>query len=129
MQTDKTGPARCASSSTSSTGILKPIPAEELEKAKNYVALGFPGEFETTGDLAQKLEELVVYNLPDDTYPNSCGADPEVTAADLQKAAARYIQPDKMAVVVVGDRKAIEPGIAALNLGPIRVVPIEEFFK
>jgi hypothetical protein len=34
-----------------------------------------------------------------------------------------------MAVVIVGDRKAIEPGIAALNLGPLHVVPIEEFFK
>jgi len=34
-----------------------------------------------------------------------------------------------MAVVVIGDLKAIEPGIKALNLGPIRVVPIEEFFK
>ena len=53
----------------------------------------------------------------------------KVTAADVQKAAARYVQPDKMAVVIVGDRKAIEPGIAALKLGPMRVVPIEEFFK
>ena len=47
----------------------------------------------------------------------------KVTAADVQKAAARYIQPDKMAVVIVGDRKAIEPGIAALNLGRLRICP------
>jgi hypothetical protein len=32
-------------------------------------------------------------------------------------------------VVIVGDRKAIEPGVAQLNLGPLRVVSIEEFFK
>ncbi len=82
------------------------------EEGKNYVALSFPGEFETTGDLARKLEELVVYNLPDDTFAKFVGAVTSVTAADLQRLAARYIQPDKMAVVVVGDRKVIE--------GPIR---------
>ena len=51
------------------------MPEDELKKAKNYVALCFPGEFETTGDLARKLEELVVYNLPDDTFAKfvECG--------------------------------------------------------
>ena len=93
------------------------------------MALSFPGEFETTRNLAQKLEELVVYNLPEDAYQSFVQAVEKVTAADVQKAAAEYIQPDKMAVVIVGDRKAIEPGIAALKLGPMRVVPIEEFFK
>ena len=90
-----------------------------MTKAKNYVALGFPGEFETTGDLARKLEELVVYNLPDDTFTNFVAAVSSVTAADLQRLAARYIQPDKMAVVVVGDRKSIEGPIRQLNLGPV----------
>ena len=93
------------------------------------LTVAFPAEFETTRALAQKLEEMVVYNLPDDTYQSFVGAVQKVAVADVQKAAARYIQSDKMAVVIVGDLKAIEPGVKALNLGPIRVVPIEEFFK
>jgi zinc protease len=109
--------------------ILEPMPAAELEKTRNYVALSFPGEFETSRNLAQKLEELVVYNLPEDTFQTFVQAVEKVTVADVQKAAAKYILPARMAVVIVGDRKAIEPGIAALKLGPIRVVPIEEFFK
>lgn len=128
VQTDKTADA-LREFFVELEGIAKPIPAEEIEHAKNYVALGFPAEFETTRNLAQKLEELIVYNLPEDTYQSFVGAVEKVTAADVQKAAARYIQPGRMAVVIVGDRKAIEPGIAALNLGPLRVVPIEEFFK
>ena len=60
------------------------MPADELAKAKNYVALGFPGEFETTGDLARKLEELVVYNLPDDTFTKFVSAVTSVTAADCK---------------------------------------------
>jgi zinc protease len=128
VQTDKTAPA-LHEFFVELEGIQKPIPAAEVEKAKNYVALGFPAEFETTRALAQKLEELIVYNLPDDTYQSFFGAVQKVTLAEVQKAAARYIQADKLAVVVVGDLKAIEPGIKALNLGPIRVVPLEEFFK
>jgi predicted Zn-dependent peptidase len=128
VQTDKTADA-LREFFVEFAEILKPIPETELEKTRNYVALSFPGEFETSRNLAQKLEELVVYGLPEDAYQSFVEAVTKVTAADVQQAAARYIQPDKMAVVIVGDRQLIEPGIAALNLGPIRVVPIEEFFK
>ena len=128
VQTDKTADA-LKEFFVELNGILTPIPADELAKAKNYVALGFPGEFETTGDLARKLEELVVYNLPDDTFTKFVSNVGAVTAADLQRAAARYVQPDKMAVVVVGDRKVIEGPIRALNLGSITVVPIDDLFR
>jgi zinc protease len=110
-------------------GILEPVPAEELSKAKNYVALGFPGEFETTGDMARKLEELVAYGLPADTFTNFVAAVTKVSAADLQRVAARYIQPDKMAVVVVGDRRMIEAPIRELNLGPVNILPIDDLFR
>jgi predicted Zn-dependent peptidase len=128
VQTDKTGPA-VAEFFNELNGIVEPIPADELAKAKNNVALSFPGEFETTGDLSRKLEELVVYNLPDDTFSNFVPAVNKVTAADLQRLAAQYIQPDKMAVVVVGDRKLIEGPIRQLNLGPINFISIDELFR
>lgn len=128
VQSDKTGPA-IEEFFNELNNIVKPIPEDELKKSKNYVALGFPGEFETTGDLARKLEDLVVYNLPEDTYAKFVGAVSGLTAAELQKLAARYIQPDKMAVVVVGDRKSIEEPIRKLNLGPIHFLTIDELFR
>ena len=128
VQSDKTGPS-VQEFFNELDNILKPVPSEELTKARNYVALGFPGEFETTGDLARKLEDLVVYNLPEDTYAKFVGAVTGVTAADLQRLAARYIQPDKMAVVVVGDRKSIEGPIRQLNLGPVHFITIDELFR
>ncbi|HYE87566.1 MAG TPA: pitrilysin family protein [Vicinamibacterales bacterium] len=128
VQSDKTAPA-VQEFFNELNNIAKPIPEEELKKAKNYVALGFPGEFETTGDLARKLEDLVVYNLPEDTYAKFVGSVTSVTAAQLQSLAARYIQPDKMAVVIVGDRKSIEGPIRQLNLGTINYVTIDELFR
>ena len=128
VQTDKTADA-LREFFNELDGILTPIPAAELAKAKNYVALGFPSEFETTGDLARKLEELVIYGLPDTTFNSFVTNVTAVTAADVQRAAARYVQPEKMAVVVVGDRKLIEGPIRTLNLGPITIVPVDDLFR
>lgn len=125
VQTDKTAEA-LREFYNELTAISQPIPAEELVKAKNYIALGFPSEFETIGDLSAHLEELVVYRLPDDYFERYVPNIQAVTAADVQKAAATYIQPRRFAVVIVGDRGAIEPGIRALKLGPVRVLTVEQ---
>jgi zinc protease len=109
-------------------GIRKVTP-EELEKAKSYVALQLPGAFETTSSTAATLAEMFVHNLPADYYATYTGRIRAVTVADLQRAAERCIQPDKFAVVVIGDRAKIEPKIAALNLGPVKVVPMAEIMK
>ena len=125
VQTDKTAEA-LKEFFNEFTGILKPIPGEELEKAKNYVALGFPAEFESTGDLARKLEEQVVHNLPEEYFPSYIRSVVQVTGPGVEKAAGQYIQPDKFAVVIVGDRKVVEAGIRALNLGPVQVLTVEQ---
>src|SRR5262249_22018598 len=49
-------------------GILKPVPAEELTRARNYVALRYPGGFESTGDISRRLEDALVFRLPDDYF-------------------------------------------------------------
>jgi predicted Zn-dependent peptidase len=128
VQTDKTAEA-LREFFNELEGIQKTVPHDELDKARNYVALGFPAEFETTGDLARKLEELVVYDLPEDTFSTFIERVRQVTAEDVQNAAARYVQPDKMAVVIVGDRQAIEKPVRGLNLGPVTVVPVDEVLK
>ena len=109
-------------------GVLKPIPAEELTKAKNYVALGFPSEFEAIDDLSSHLEEMVIYKLPDTYFSRYVDNVQAVTADAVQKVAATYIQPKKFAIVVVGDRKSIEPKIRALELAPIHAVSVEDVF-
>jgi predicted Zn-dependent peptidase len=128
VQTDKTAEA-LSEFFKELDGIRKPIPAEELDKAKSYLALQLPRNFETTGSLSAALSPVFVYGLPDDYFATYTSRVRTITQTDVQRAADRYIQPDKFAVVVVGDRKTIEPGITALNLGPIKVVPIEEVMK
>ena len=112
VQTDKTSES-LTEFFNELNGILKTVPADELARAKNYVALRFPSSFETTGDIARRLEDAIVYRLPDDYYSRYVQNIEAVTAADVQQVAQKYIQPDRLAVVVVGDRKVIEPGIVS----------------
>jgi zinc protease len=97
----------------------EPVPAAELAKAKAYVTLGLPGEFETTGGAAARFRELLVYRLPLDYYTQYIQRINAVTADDVQRVARQYIDPDHFDIVVVGDKNQIEAGIKALNEGPV----------
>jgi predicted Zn-dependent peptidase len=106
--------------------LLEPVPADELARAKNYVALRYPSTFETTGDISRRLEDLLVYKLPEDYFASYVQKIQAVTAADVQRVAKTYIQPGRFAVVIVGDVKVIEPGIRKLNLGRISILTLDE---
>jgi len=127
VQTDKTTEA-LKEFFNELNGILKPVPAEELARAKNYVSLRYPSSFETTGDISRRLEDALVYHLPDDYFSKYVQNIQAVTAADVQRVAQKYIQPGRVIVVVVGDLKTIEPGIRGLNLGTIKTLTIDEVF-
>ena len=71
-------------------------------------------------------EKQDVYGLPDRFFGQYVDNIQAVTSAAVQKAAETYIQPKRFAVVVVGDRKVIEAGIRALNVGPVRVMSVDE---
>lgn len=110
-------------------GMLKPIPADEVAKAKNYIALSYPRDFETTRDIAARLGDMVVYSLPEDYFNTYVQRVQSVTPEQVQAAAKKYIQPDKFAVVIVGDRKTIEAPVRALNLGPISFMSVSEAIR
>ena len=119
VQTDKTGPA-LGEFFKELSGIREVVPEEELEKAKNYLAYRFPSEFETNSDVAGNLSTLEIYSLPEDTYSNYVQNIRSVTAAQVQEAAKQYIDPERMIVLLVGDRAVIEEDVKALDLGPLQ---------
>ena len=106
--------------------IREPIPADELDRGKKYVALRFPARFQSVREVAGQLEELVTYGLPDSYFNDYIGRILAVSQADVQRVAEKYLDPGRMAIVVVGDRAKIEPGLRALNLGPMHLLSIED---
>jgi zinc protease len=125
VQTDKTAPA-LSEFFKELEGIRRPVPEDELARARNYVALRYPAGFETVGELAAKLEEKVLFELPDDFFTTYMDRVAKVTAAELARVTAQWIDPRSVVVVVVGDRKKIEAGIKALNLGPLKVLTVDD---
>lgn len=108
------------------TGIRAPITAGEAERARNYVALGFPSDFQSVAQIAAQLEEMALYHLPDTHFSTFVSRILAVTGADMERVAKATIDPDRIVIVLVGDRAAIEKSVAALNLGPISNLLVDD---
>ena len=102
-------------------GIRQPVPAVELSRAKRYLQLQLPGNFETTQQIAAALVPVALYGLPLDYFNNYVQNIEGVTQADVTRVAQQYINPGSLAVVIVGDRKTIEQGLKSANVGPILI--------
>jgi zinc protease len=101
--------------------IRQSISPTELTRAKRYLQLQLPGNFETTQDIAAALVPVAQYGLPLDYYNNYVQSIEGVTMADVSRVAQQYINPASLAIVIVGDRKTIEQGLKATNIGPISI--------
>jgi zinc protease len=110
-------------------GMSQPAPVDELTRVRNLQALGFPGSFETTGDMAGQLIDLVVYGLADSFFNEYVPKIQAVTAADVQRVARQHMQPGTMLVVIAGDLSKIERPIRDANFGPVTVVTVDEVLK
>ena len=107
-------------------GILQPIPDEELNRAKNYVALGYPGDFQSVQQIAGKLAEMVVYGLPGDYFNTYIDRVLSVTESDVAEAGNTALDTGRMVIVIVGDRSKVEEDVETLGLGPLKNLTIED---
>jgi zinc protease len=101
--------------------IRDTVPQAELQKAKRYLQLQLPSLFETTSDIAFQLTPLAVHGLSLEFYNNYVQQIEQVTQADVQRVARKYIDPDQLSIVVVGDRKQIEGGVRRLGMGEVLI--------
>jgi zinc protease len=92
-----------------------PVTAAELEYAKQGIIRGFPRSFETPSQIADRLETVVTYGLPDTYFNSYIERVQGVTLEDVNRVANQYLRPDRMAIVIVGDRTKIEQGLRSLG--------------
>jgi zinc protease len=80
---------------------------DELNDAKNFLTGVFPIRAETQEGLTNLIVSQKLYNLPDDylqTYRDNINA---VSIEDVGRVAEKYIEPEKMAIVIVGDGREV----------------------
>jgi zinc protease len=92
-----------------------PVTPAELEAAKQSIVRGFPRNFETPDQIAGNLELIVTYDLPDTYFNSYIERVQAVSLEDVNRVANRYLQPDRMAIVIVGDRNSIERPLRTLD--------------
>jgi predicted Zn-dependent peptidase len=91
---------------------------EELAFSKKGLTGGFALNFETAGQVARALQNIVLYGLPEDYYQNYLQNIDKVSLDDVKRVAKSYLDTSKMAVVIVGDVKTIRQGVEGLHIGP-----------
>jgi len=92
----------------------RPVTEGELSVAKERIIEGFPSRFETTFGVAAQLAGLAAADLPDDEFERYQAHVAAVGKADVDRVARRYITPQEMAILVVGDRSQIEAPLSSL---------------
>jgi len=93
------------------------VSPDELADAKENLVRGLPARFETLTDATGAIADLAIYDLPLDEYATRATKLAAVTVADVRKAAQAHLHPAREKVVVVGDRRVVEPTLAGLKLG------------
>ena len=100
----------------------RPITADERVFAERLLTTGLPLQFETISERASAVASLVRNNIPLDYYNTVVAKYDAVTLDQIRAAAKQYLDPSKMAIVIVGDRRTIEPTLRAAKIAPVVVV-------
>ena len=97
----------------------RPVTGEEFDSIMRNMTLRLPGRFETLSSLEAAAIDLVNYNLPDNYWANYGTSMRGLTETQLTNAGKKFVRPDEIIWLVVGDVAKIESGIRALNYGEV----------
>ena len=96
-----------------------PVPDPELDMQRQYLAGNYLLSLENPGVLASRVQEIDLYHLPVDYFKNYASRVTSVNADKIKTLASKYLRPDGLTVIVVGEAKEVEPALA--KLGPVTV--------
>jgi len=103
----------------------RPITDEELQTAKDKLIQGLPGRFASVSAISNSITTLALQGLPDDYYQNYAKNVSAITKDDLVRVAKKYIDLSHLAIVIVGDRSAVEAPLKATNIAPITILDLD----
>lgn len=90
---------------------------EELALQRNYLSGNYLLSLESDRRIAERLQEIDLYDLPADYYQNYAQRLTSVTPEKALELAKEYLHPEDLAVVVVGNAAEVLPQLR--KLGPV----------
>ena len=97
---------------------------QELNDVKNYLMGVFPATVQTASDIASRLTDMELYDLPQDYFDRYRENIDRVDKKEIVRVANKYIDPDRALIVIVGNAAQIREPLGSLGL-PIHELDIE----
>lgn len=91
------------------------ITTEELAFMKNSIGQRDALRYETGGQKAAFIGRILDYNLPADYVAQQNKILKNMTKAELDRITRKYVQPEKMNILLVGDKARILDGVKKLG--------------
>ena len=99
-----------------------PITAEEIQRAKDAILNAFIFRLDSPDKILGERMTYEYYGYPPDWLDRYQAEIKKVTAADVNRVAAKYLHKDELAVLVVGNTKDFDKPLS--SLGPVKEVDI-----
>ena len=91
------------------------ITDEELEKAKQIITGRFARSLEDPQTVARFAINTALYDLPEDFYEKYLQRIAALTLEEVNQAAQKYVTPDQVYLVAVGDESALDEKLASFG--------------
>jgi zinc protease len=121
IRTDVTAPAVSEIFKELRGMLERPVDEAELKLSKDAMANSLPGAFESSANAVGNFSNVFTYDLGLDYYTKYAAQVNAVTTEQVMAMAKKYLAPQNMIVIAVGDRAKIEPELKKLNLGAIEI--------
>jgi len=96
----------------------------ELDDVKNYLTGVFPATVQSASDIAGRLLDMELYDLPHDYFDRYRDNIASITKEQIESVARRYIDPDRAVIVIVGNAAQVREPLGALGY-PIHEMDID----
>ena len=102
----------------------RPPTEDELAQAKASLVQSLPSTFASVTGINNNISSIYTQALPDDYYQVFTRSVNAVTREDVVRVARKYIDPDHLAIVIVGDRSKIAAPLASTKIAPLVVLDL-----
>jgi zinc protease len=98
----------------------------ELSDAQAYLTGNFPLTIETPEDIASQVLNAIFYGLPLSDIENYRELVNAITPDDIQRVARKYLHPDRLSVVLVGNASAFTRDLAGAGFPKFEKVELPD---
>ncbi len=100
------------------------IEDRELDETKSYLIGVFPASVQTASDVASRLVDMELYGLNEDYFDRYRENIAAVSKEDVERVAKKYLDPDRVLIVVVGNAAQIREPLGGLGM-PVHELDID----